>query len=131
MARPGPPVPGFQRSGSGDRMAGYEARIAALRSMGASDGIDLRQMSLLDFARFIRNEPPVPKASLVLTDAGNVRAVWRGAGGRQIGIQFLGGGTGSYVLLEPEASSRESPAPYGQRTLAELKELVLEFDPPS
>ena len=99
--------------------------------MGASDGIDLRQRSLLDFARFIRNEPPVPKASLVLTDAGNVRAVWRGAGERQIGIQFLGGGTGSYVLLEPDPSSRESPAPYGQLTLAELKDLVLEFDPRS
>ena len=131
MARPDPPVPGFHRPSSGDRLAEYEARIEALRSMGASDGIDLRQRSLLDFARFIRNEPPVPKASLVLTDAGNVRAVWRGAGERQIGIQFLGGGTGSYVLLEPDPSSRESPAPYGQLPLAELKELVLEFDPRS
>ena len=131
MARPDPPVPGFQGSSGGDRLAEYEARIEALRSMGASDGHDLRQVSLLDFARFIENEPPVPKASLVLTDDGNVRAVWRGAGGCQIGIQFLGGGTGSYVLLEPEASSRESLAPYGQRTLTELKELVLEFGPRS
>ena len=110
-------------------MARYEARIDALRSMGASDGIDLRQVSLLDFARFIQDEPPVPQASLILTESGNVRAVWRGAGGRQIGVQFLGGGTGSYVVLEPEASRRESPAPYGRLTLAELKELVLEFDP--
>ena len=131
MAIADPPVPGFHGSSVGDRLAEYEERIGDLRSMGASDGIDLRQLSLSDFARFIGNEPPVPKASLVLTDDGNVRAVWRGAGGRQIGIQFLGGGTGSYVLLEPEPPSEESPAPYGQRTLAELKELVLEFDPQS
>lgn len=131
MAIPDPPVPGSHGSSSGDRLDEYEARIEVLRSVGALDGIDLRQVSLSDFARFVRDEPSVPKASLVLTDDGNVRAIWRGAGGHQIGIQFLGGGTGSYVLLEPEASSRENPAPYGQLTLAELKELVLEFDPQS
>ena len=126
------PVPSDSRwSSVGDRMAEYEARIEDLRSLGAEDGIDLRQVSLFDFARFIRDEPPIPKASLVLTDSGNVRAVWRGAGGRQIGIQFRGSGTGSYVLLEPGSASQEGSVPYGELTLAELKELVLKFIPQS
>lgn len=119
--------PGFRWSNSGDRLTEYRARIEDLRRLGAEDGIELRQVSLFDFARFVQDEPSVPRASLVLTDSGNVRAVWRGSGGRQIGVQFRGGGMGSYVLLEPGSASPESPAPYGELTLAELKELVLKF----
>ena len=118
-----PPV--IEWSSIGHRMDEYATRIEDLRRMGDADGIELRQLSLFDFACFIRDGQPVPKASLVLTDSGNVRAIWKGAGGRQIGIQFRGGGRGSYVLLEPGPPSQEGLGPYGELALDELKELVL------
>lgn len=111
-----------------DRFSVYEDRVNELRGLGADDEIELRQLSLLDFATFIRTGNPCPKASLVLTESGNIRAIWRGDENRQIGIQFYGSGMGSFSILSRELPSERDPAPYGEKTLADLKDLLAEFN---
>ena len=77
--------------------AGYERRIAQLRSFAEEDGIELSATSEGDFFDFACTEPRTRAASLVLLDNGNLRAVWR-AGEQEVGVQFHGGGSVQYLI---------------------------------
>ena len=107
--------------------AAYSDRIKYLESVGHEDGIALNDQSLRDFTSFVTGAPSLPKASLVLTDSGNIRAIWKVEGKGQIGVQFQGAGKGSFAITKPDPSPPGDPKPYGERALDALKELVLDF----
>ena len=95
----------------------YGDRIDYLRRVGHEDGIELIASSYDDFHLFIETTPHARKASLVLTDSGNLRAVWKGDDGDHIGIQFHGSGIGSYVIFKRRPSAPEISRSYGKDTL--------------
>ena len=71
-----------------------------LREYGESDGITLKTDSEAAFSNFIKSNAYTRRASLVLLDNGNLRAVWKDDDGSHIGIQFHGGQVASYVVFK-------------------------------
>lgn len=106
-----------------DRYAVYVRRVEELRILGEEDEITLRQSSLLDFSKFIRRTPHLPRASLVLTNIGNIRAIWKGRGERQIAIHFRGAGRVTFAAMWPESQDES----FGERRLDELNSIFQDF----
>ena len=106
----------------------YGDRIDYLRRVGREDGIELNESSYDDFHQFMEDTPHAPKASLVLTDSGNLRAVWKGDDGDHIGIQFHGSGIGSYVIFKRRTSASEVSRSYGKDTLEGVRKQFSVFD---
>lgn len=93
------------------RASTYENRMKYLKKIGEEDGIGLNQLSVIDFNSFVDIELCRKKASLSLTDDGNIRAVWKDEDGNHIGIQFFGSKKITYVIFKrrPDRSiSREA-----------------------
>lgn len=88
--------------------AAWEKRIEDLRSWAAEDGEPFRSESERDFWTFVETTPDVRRGSLVLTDDGNVRAVWEDDAGARVALQFLGGGIVRYVLFGPRPRTPDS-----------------------
>ena len=78
----------------------YGERVAELREYGEADGITLRAESEAAFSSFIKSNTYARRASLVLLDNGNLRAVWKDDEGSQVGVQFHGGQVASYVIFK-------------------------------
>ena len=106
----------------------YEDRIDYLRRMGHEEGIELNKSSEDDFYLFIKATPNARKVSLVLTDSGNLRFVWKGDEGDHIGVQFHGGGIGSYVIFKRRPSAPEISRSYGKDTLDGVRKLISVFN---
>ncbi len=81
-----------------DRVA-YMNRIDQLRSFAEEDGIEFSTVSEHDFLDFACTEPRTKRASLVLLDNGNLRAVWR-MGEQELGVQFYGDGAVQYLISQ-------------------------------
>ncbi len=67
----------------------------------------LSEASEMDFRRFVFAYPDLRKGSLVLTDNGNIRAIWKGSRGSYLGLQFLGDGIVQYVMFNQRENEKE------------------------
>jgi len=85
----------------------YKSRIEFLRDAAIQEGFMLREASEMDFRRFVSAYPNLRKGSLVLTDSGNIRAIWKGSKGYHLGLQFLGGGMAQYVMFNQRENEKE------------------------
>lgn len=86
-------------------VAKYKARMEYLRVLGAQDDIGLNELSKRDFFLFIDSAPYLYVASLVLTDNGNIQALWKLGDDDRIGIHFRGNGMASYVIFKRMSES--------------------------
>ena len=102
----------------------YQDRIRMLCRDGEVDGIVLNHPSERDFFLFITSAPYTRRASLVLTDNGNLRAVWRGDGGSQLGVQFRGDQWASYVIFKRRHSRAAVSRVCGTDTLEGVERQV-------
>lgn len=105
----------------------YEDRIKYLQDVGKEDGIILNEYSVKDFNGFVEHTLKHKKASLVLTDNGNIRAVWRDNNDSHIGIHFYGDGKVSHVIfkrLSDDSISREAEI----GTLEEARQLAHDLE---
>ena len=96
--------------------------------MGHEEGIELNKSSEDDFYLFIKATPSARKVSLVLTDSGNLRFVWKGDEGDHIGVQFHRGGIGSYVIFKRRPSAPEISRSYGKDTLDGVRKQISVFN---
>ncbi len=78
----------------------YQDRIGLLMDYADEDGFSINRASEDDFWSFIKSFQRPKKGSLFLRDNGNLRVLWSGEEGNQIGIQFLGGGSVQYVIFK-------------------------------
>ncbi len=67
----------------------------------------LSEASEMDFRRFVFACPNLRKGSLILTDSGNIRAIWKGSKGSRLGLQFLGDGMMQYVMFNQRENEKE------------------------
>ena len=67
----------------------YQARIDHLQAIAEDEDIFLSSDSCRDFWLFIRTYCPSPQAGLILTDEGNLVAIWRDADGGTVEVEFL------------------------------------------
>lgn len=68
----------------------YQARIDHLQAIAEDEDIFFSSESCRDFWLFIRSYCPSPQAGLILTDEGNLVAIWRDADGSTVEVEFLG-----------------------------------------
>ena len=98
-----------------ERLTAYQARIEYLRADGEIDGVEIMPSSEGDFWKFVNIVPEWEKASLILVDDGNLRAVWRKPGKDRINIEFLGDGVVEVAIFE----GGQIPEAYERRTIIE------------
>ena len=68
----------------------YHRRIAQLTVYAADEDITVSNQSCRDFWTFIRKYCTSPQAALILTDSGNIVAIWRATHGSVIEVEFHG-----------------------------------------
>ena len=74
-------------------------RIELLKEIGEEEKIAYNANSEQDLWRFLKRLSFIKSPKLFLLDNGNLRAVWKGHGGKHIGLQFLGGGQIQFVIF--------------------------------
>ena len=105
----------------------YQDRIKVLRYEGKVDGITLNDRSEEDFYLFVKSAPYTRRASLVLIDNGNLRAVWRDDDGNHVGVQFRGGQSASYVIFKHRPPTADVSRVSGKDTLDGVKQQIHTF----
>ncbi len=106
----------------------YDARVEALRSDAEIEGFAINPASESDFRSFFDSIPFAQKASVVLLDNGNLRAVWKTADGDHVGIQFLGDSQAEYVIFKRQSTSQNVSRVADIDTLDGLKKQIRSFD---
>ena len=76
-----------------------QQRIELLKEIGEEEEIAYNANSEQDLWRFLKRLSFIRSPKLFLRDNGNLRAVWKGDGGKHIGLQFLGGGQIQFVIF--------------------------------
>ena len=74
-------------------------RIELLKEIGEEEEIAYNANSEQDLWRFLKRLSFIRSPKLFLLDNGNLRAVWKGDGGKHIGLQFLGGEQIQFVIF--------------------------------
>ena len=74
-------------------------RIELLKEIGEEEEIAYNANSEHDLWHFLKRLSFIKNPRLFLLDNGNLRAVWKGDGGKHIGLQFLGGGQIQFVIF--------------------------------
>src|SRR5438270_701113 len=80
------------RDGADAGRSELEPRIAFLRREAHDEDMPYSETSERDLRQFMAARPSLRKPNLYLVDNGNLRAVWKGASGEHLAMQFLGGG---------------------------------------
>ncbi len=106
----------------------YASRIEYLRNEAAHDGYALSRDSEMDFQQFVRSISGLRKGGLVLTDDGNIRAIWRDGHGSHLGSQFLGGRMVQYVVFKRRADGQQISRVAGRDSLAGVLRQIDAFD---
>ena len=74
-------------------------RIELLKEIGEEEKIAYNANSEQDLWRFLKRLSFIRSPKLFLLDNGNLRVVWKGDGGKHIGLQFLGGEQIQFVIF--------------------------------
>ena len=106
----------------------YSLRIEELKAYAQEDEIEVNEASQRDFWDFVDSLSSTKRASLVLCDNGNLKAVWKDAQASHLGIQFLGNGQGEYVIFKHRQRTSEISRVAGIDTLQGIKNLMTAFD---
>ena len=85
----------------------YSLRIEELKGYAIEDEIEVNPASERDFWAFMESLPVSKRASLVLSNRGNLKAVWKDNASNHLGIQFLGKGQGEYVIFKRREKDSE------------------------
>ena len=106
----------------------YRDRLSALREAAEDEGIEWSDASERDFRVFVAGNPSWRKAALGLMDNGNLRAVWKGDDGSHLGLQFLGGRFGEYVIFKRRSAAMPVSRASGVDTLDGVVSQVRAFN---
>ena len=121
------PSPWLLVKGPPSGLNSYRERIATLREHGQADGVTLRAESEAAFFDFIKANAYARKASLVLLDNGNLRAVWKDDDGGHVGVQFHGGRVASYVIFRRRDHGAAVSRVAGKDTLDGVRKQIRAF----
>lgn len=102
----------------------YRDRIEELKGDADDEGIVFSDTSEWDFWEFIMSIPCARNAELVVTDNGNLRAVWRGEEDKHVGLQFLGGRWIEYVMWTRRMGALKISPKAGRDTFEGVKEQI-------
>lgn len=109
----------------------YAQRIEQLRQYGTEEGCSMSSLSEYDFWCFFQRLSATSNlkgGNLVLTDDGNLRAIWLGENGTRIGIEFLGHGFVQYVIFKQRGSNQHVSRVAGRDTFEGVHKQIEAFD---
>ena len=106
------------------KLRAYQVRIEELKGDADDEGIVFNDTSEGDFWEFMKSIPYARNAELVVTDNGNLRAVWRGEEDKHVGLQFLGGRWIEYVMWTRRMGSLTISPKAGSDTFEGVKEQI-------
>ncbi len=105
----------------------YFLRIEELKGYATEDEIEVNLASEKDFWAFVESLHPSKRANLVLTNSGNLKAVWKNTGTGHLGIQFLGNNQGEYVIFKRRPAESETSRVVGIDSLRGIKSQMTAF----
>ena len=105
----------------------YQERIDYLDEVGKDEDISMSSDSCDDFWTFIKNYRPVPKADLILTDNGNLVAIWYENSGTNVEVEFLGDGQGKLIVFRDPKNPLHILPEISTDTLVSIGEQISEF----
>ncbi len=105
-----------------------KSRIEELKGYAELDGFTINIDSERDFWSFVMSIPASQKASLVLLDNGNLRAIWKDSAKNHVGIQFLGNGKVQYVIFKRRPGAADVSRVADIETLEGVKAKIRAFD---
>ena len=82
----------------------YQRRIVDLETLASEEEVIVSQTSLEDFWMFTTNFCPSPQAGLILTDEGNLVAIWRDVNGSTVEVEFWGDGQSRLIVIRDPSS---------------------------
>lgn len=82
-----------------------EARIGVLKAASDEEGIEWSRPSEKGLLAFLKLVPQAKRPSIVLSDTGELRAVWDNDSGEQIGLRFRAMGDVQFVLFRKRANA--------------------------
>ena len=118
----------YQWGNTQDRLQPYQARIDELIGFGLEEGIKLNRASELDFLSYMTTMPHTRTAGLVLTDDGNLRAVWKDGAESRLAIEFLGERQAEYVIFRRRRESTTVSRVAGTDTFEGIRAQIRAFD---
>ena len=118
----------YQWGDAQDRSQLYRVRIDELIGFGQQEGIELNRASELDFWSYMTTMRHTRAAGVVLTDDGNLRAVWDDGDESRVAIEFLGGRLGEYVIFRRRREEAPVSRVAGTDTFEGIRAQILSFD---
>ena len=111
-----------------DRLQPYWARIDELIGFGQQEGIELNRASELDFWSYMTTMRHTRAAGVVLTDDGNLRAVWKDGSESRLAIEFLGKRQAEYVIFLRRRKGATVSRVAGMNTFEGIRAQIRAFD---
>ena len=102
----------------------YRSRIQMLKSDAKQEEIIFSDASEKDFWEFILANPYARHANVVVTDRGNLRAVWHEKDNKHMGFEFLGDRWVEYVIWTRRAGAMKVSPKAGRDTLEGVREQI-------
>ena len=109
-------------------VSAYKKRIRILKEQAELDGYSLNHPSKAAFLEFLDKNPLIRRGRLVHMENGNLRAVWKGANGVHIGLQFLNSRSIQYVIFKQRENSSPVSRVYGCDTMKGIAKQIDAFD---
>lgn len=106
----------------------YFLRIEELKGYAVEDEIKFNPASERDFWEFVESQPANRRASLVLSNAGNLKAVWKDADANHLSIQFLGNSQGEYIIFKRRENASKISRVVGIDSLEGILVQIASFD---
>ena len=94
--------------------------------MAVDEGFTVAQESIDDFWQLVRSLLLTRKAQLVLTDEGNLIAIWDDDDGNYVDIEFLGAGSLHYLIFKGPVHSPNRICEEGGGDIQTVKRQVQE-----
>ena len=118
----------YQWGDTQDRSQPYRVRIDELIGFGLQEGIELNKASELDFWSYMTTMRHTRAAGVVLTDDGNLRAVWDDGDESRLAIEFLGGRQGEFVIFRRRSEQAPVSRVAGTDTFEGIQAQIRSFD---
>ena len=104
--------------------ADYRSRIAALHEMAEDEGITVGKAPIEEFWKLIPTLTPTNKAQLVLSQKGDLAAIWKDGDGNYAHIKFLGTGNVRYVIITAPLHDSSGESVVGDCSIQDVKTLL-------
>ena len=105
----------------------YERRIADLRGMAVDEGVTVAESPIEEFWKLVYCLCPTNKAQLVLSQKGELTAIWKDDDGNYAHVRFAGTDKLRYVIVTAPQNESGGESVVGDCKIPEVKPLIEKY----